>query len=115
MPLIAVGCARDEGVREIARRIGRDPSVVSREIRRNGSQRGYRAPTAQKRAAVRRRPQQRLLERNMVLRQVRAKRMSGSERREEAKLACSSDHRKGVCQFSGPVSHAVVAVSNIHD
>ncbi|WP_206188899.1 helix-turn-helix domain-containing protein [Streptomyces hirsutus] len=31
---IAVGRARDEGVREIARRIGRDPSVVSREIRR---------------------------------------------------------------------------------
>ncbi|MBZ9638352.1 helix-turn-helix domain-containing protein [Streptomyces sp. PSKA30] len=27
----------EEGVRKIARRIGRDPAVVSREIRRNSS------------------------------------------------------------------------------
>jgi IS30 family transposase len=67
---IAVGCARGEGVREIAGRIDRDPSVVCREIRRNASQRGYRATTAQRRAAERRRrPQQRLMERDMVLRQ----------------------------------------------
>ncbi|MFI5987514.1 helix-turn-helix domain-containing protein [Streptomyces sp. NPDC051555] len=67
---IAVGRARGEGVREIAGRIGRDPSVVSREIRRNASQRGYRAMTAGKRAAGRRRrPQRRLLDGNMVLRQ----------------------------------------------
>uniref|UniRef100_UPI003A4C8254 helix-turn-helix domain-containing protein n=1 Tax=Streptomyces TaxID=1883 RepID=UPI003A4C8254 len=43
---IAVGRARSEGVRAIGRRLGRCPSVVSREIGRNSSQRGYRASTA---------------------------------------------------------------------
>lgn len=67
---IAVGRARGEGVRAIARRISRDPSVVSRELERNSSTRGYRASTAHRRAAERRRrPQQRALEGNVVLRQ----------------------------------------------
>lgn len=67
---IAVGRARGEGVRQIARRLGRSPSVVSREIRRNSSQRGYRAATAHRRAADRRRrPQQRALERDLLLRE----------------------------------------------
>ncbi|WP_406467971.1 helix-turn-helix domain-containing protein [Streptomyces hirsutus] len=67
---IAVGRARDEGVREIARRIGRDPSVVSREIRRNSSRRGYRASTADRRAAQRRRrPQRQVLNTDLVLRE----------------------------------------------
>lgn len=40
-----------QGVREIARALGRDPSTISREIRRNRSRRGvYRASTAQQRA-----------------------------------------------------------------
>ncbi|MCE7080317.1 IS30 family transposase [Streptomyces sp. ST2-7A] len=66
---IALGRARNEGVRELARRLDRDPSVISRELGRNSSQRGYRAVAAHKRAAQRRsRPQQRLLEQNMMLR-----------------------------------------------
>ena len=48
---IAILQARDCGVREIARRIGRCPSTVSRELRRNAATRGggleYRATTAQ--------------------------------------------------------------------
>ena len=48
---IALLKAQDHGVREIARRIGRDPSTISRELRRNAatraSQRGYRAVVAQ--------------------------------------------------------------------
>ena len=40
-----------QGVRQIARALGRDPSTISREIRRNRSRRGvYRASTAQQRA-----------------------------------------------------------------
>src|SRR3546814_16756348 len=48
---IALLRARDKGVREIARAIGRDPGTVSRELRRNASTRGgkleYRASVAQ--------------------------------------------------------------------
>ena len=43
--------AQDHGVREIARALGRDPSTISRELRRNAAtragQRGYRAGVAQ--------------------------------------------------------------------
>jgi hypothetical protein len=48
---IAVWRAQDAGVREIARRLGRSPSSISRELRRNASTRtyrlDYRASTAQ--------------------------------------------------------------------
>lgn len=67
---IALGRARREGAREIAWRIGRDASVVSREIRRNTSHRGYRVSTAHRRAAERRRrPQPRLLDTDVLLRE----------------------------------------------
>jgi DNA-binding transcriptional ArsR family regulator len=48
---IALWRAQDLGVREIARRLGRAPSTISRELRRNAATRGgnldYRATTAQ--------------------------------------------------------------------
>jgi hypothetical protein len=48
---IAILNAGDCGVREIARRIGRSPSTISRELRRNAATRSggfeYRATTAQ--------------------------------------------------------------------
>jgi len=48
---IALLVAEKHGVREIARRLGRDPSTISRELRRNAAtragQRGYRAGVAQ--------------------------------------------------------------------
>src|SRR3989304_536576 len=48
---IAILYAQRVGVREIARRLGRSPSTISRELRRNASSRShavvYRATTAQ--------------------------------------------------------------------
>jgi hypothetical protein len=48
---IALLKAQDHRVREIARRVGRDPSTISRELRRNAATRGgrleYRASVAQ--------------------------------------------------------------------
>lgn len=48
---IAMECARGTGIRAIARKLGRSPSTISREIRRNSSTRSgdfdYRATTAQ--------------------------------------------------------------------
>jgi IS30 family transposase len=48
---IALRRARGAGVRELARQLGRSPSTISRELRRNAATRGgrleYRATTAQ--------------------------------------------------------------------
>ena len=41
---IALLHAQECGVREIARRIGRDPGTVSRELRRNAATRGGKPP-----------------------------------------------------------------------
>lgn len=54
---IRVGVERGDSVREIARLLGRSASTISREIRRNGSRRGYVAHVAHRRARERaRRP-----------------------------------------------------------
>ena len=53
---IAVLNSEGLGVREIARRVGRDPSTISRELRRNAATRGgklgYRASVAQWKAQL---------------------------------------------------------------
>jgi IS30 family transposase len=53
---IALLKAQDQGVREIARRLGRDPGTISRELRRNAATRGgkpeYRASVAQWKAEL---------------------------------------------------------------
>jgi IS30 family transposase len=83
---IAVLRAQEHGVREIARRIGRAPSTVSRELRRNAGTRSgtlvYRASTAhwhaQRRAA---RPKPAKLAVNGRLRRYVQDRLSGTIRR----------------------------------
>jgi IS30 family transposase len=79
---IALGCAQSVGVREIARRLGRAASTVSRELRRNAATRSggleYRASTAQwhaERAA--RRPKRAKLTINAALRTYVQDRLAG--------------------------------------
>ncbi|MER6135566.1 IS30 family transposase [Streptomyces sp. NPDC001815] len=79
---IALWRAQDVGVREIARRLGRSPSTVSREVRRNASTRTYhleyRASVAQWHAERRgRRPKTAKLVQNDRLREYVQDRLSG--------------------------------------
>jgi IS30 family transposase len=79
---IALLRAQNVGVREIARRLGRAPSTISRELRRNAATRGgqldYRASTAQWHADRRaRRPKTAKLAANQRLRQYVQDRLAG--------------------------------------
>jgi IS30 family transposase len=79
---IAVLRARGFGVREIARQLGRSPSTISRELRRNAATRGgrieYRATTAQWHADRRaRRPKVAKLAANHALHQYVQDRLAG--------------------------------------
>jgi transposase, IS30 family len=69
---IALGRARGETIRVIARRLGRSPSTVSRELRRNADRDGgYRATTAHARAFERAsRPKPAKLATNVRLRAI---------------------------------------------
>ena len=88
---IAVLKARGAGVREIARELGRDPSTVSRELRRNAATRGgkldYRASVAQWKAELlARRPKTAKLAENERLREYVQERLSGQVRRLDGTL-----------------------------
>ncbi|MEV0993341.1 IS30 family transposase [Streptomyces sp. NPDC049949] len=79
---IAMWHAQQAGVREIARRLGRSPSTISRELRRNASTRtytlDYRASTAQWHAERRaRRPKEAKLTGSHRLRDYVQARLSG--------------------------------------
>ena len=83
---IALLRARGAGVREIARQLGRSPSTISRELRRNAAKRGggleYRATTAQWHADMRaRRPKPAKLAVNPKLRRYVQDRLSGAVQR----------------------------------
>ncbi len=83
---IALLRAQKLGVREIARRIGRSPSTISRELRRNAATRSgsltYRASTAQWHADRRgRRPKPAKLATNPELRRYVQDRLSGAVQR----------------------------------
>src|ERR671930_1797803 len=79
---VAILRAQDVGVREAARRLGRSPSTVSRELRRNAATRGgrleYRATTAQWHADRRaERPKVAKLAANQRLRDYVQQRLAG--------------------------------------
>jgi IS30 family transposase len=80
---IALLRAGGAGVREVARRLGRSPSTISRELRRNAATRGgrleYRATTAQWHADRRaRRPKAAKLATNEPLRRYVQERLAGT-------------------------------------
>lgn len=80
---LALARARGEGVREIARRLGRAPSTISRELRRNAATRSggfeYRAMTAQWHAdRSARRPKPAKLQTNAKLREYVQDRLAGN-------------------------------------
>jgi IS30 family transposase len=83
---IAILRAQDVGVRETARQLGRSPSTISRELRRNAATRGgrleYRATTAQRHADRRaERPKVAKLAANQRLRDYVQQRLAGEIRR----------------------------------
>jgi IS30 family transposase len=83
---IAIWKAQGAGVRQIARRLGRDPSTVSRELRRNAATRcgklDYRASVAQWKAElIAQRPKTAKLVENDRLREYVQERLSGQVRR----------------------------------
>ncbi len=109
---IAVGLAAREGVRSIARRLGRSPSTVSREVRRNCPDNGhggllrdrYRATAAQARADRRaRRPKTSKLVAHPPLREFVQARLGGAERWSPEQIArrlrvdFPDDERMRVC------------------
>ena len=79
---IALLRAKDKGVREIARQLGRDPGTISRELRRNAATRGgkreYRASVAQWKADMAgRRPKTAKLVANRALHSYVQERLAG--------------------------------------
>ena len=98
---IAVLKAQHVGVREIARRLGRAPSTISRELRRNAATRGgkldYRASVAQWKAElVAPRPKSAKLVINPRLREYVQLRLAGQVRRKRFSRTFSSVTRPPV-------------------
>jgi IS30 family transposase len=88
---IAILRAQGHGPREIGRRIGRDASTISRELRRNAATRatnpGYRATTAQWKAEIAaRRPKEAKLVTNPRLRAYVQDRLAGNVRRPDGPI-----------------------------
>jgi transposase-like protein len=95
---IAILRARDCGVCEIARQLGRAPSTISRELHRNAATRGgdldYRATTAQWHADRRgRRPKVAKLAANDALRQYVQDRLSGKVATPDGRVLAGPDTR----------------------
>jgi IS30 family transposase len=75
---ISRGIVADESARAMARKLGRSPSTVAREVRRNGGYDRYRASSADETAWVRaRRPKRCKLADNPQLRETVARKLRG--------------------------------------
>lgn len=70
---IALGVQQKQSIRAIARALGRSPSTISREIRRNAGGQGYVSRFAQQRCSIRRyysRPQPKLVRQGVLFSRV---------------------------------------------
>ena len=95
---IAILRARENGVRQIARSLGRSPSTISRELRRNAATRSgtleYRATTAQWHAERRaKRPRTAKLAANDDLRQYVQDRLAGEVERPDGSAVAGPEVR----------------------
>jgi IS30 family transposase len=96
---IALLRAKQVGVREIARRIGRDPGTVSRELRRNAATRSgkleYRPLVAQWKAQqTAKRPKSAKFVTNDRLREYVQERLAGNVRRQDGSIAVGPEPPK---------------------
>ncbi|GAA1491600.1 IS30 family transposase [Brachybacterium sacelli] len=93
---IAILRAQDVGVREIARRLDRDPATISRELRRNAATRGgrleYRASVAQWKAELMaRRPKPAKLVVNLLLHDYVQERLDGRVHRPDGTIVAGPE------------------------
>jgi IS30 family transposase len=107
---ISRGIAQDQPGVVIAARIGRDPSVVSREIARHGGRDRYRASRASRAAARdRRRPKTRKLDADPVLRvAVLARLRAGWSPDQIAGRLRREQPAEQAGRVAGPVSHEAI-------
>ena len=110
---IALLKAQDLGVREIARRVGRSPSTISRELRRNAATRSgylaYRASIAQWKAELMaRRPKAAKLAANAVLREYVADRLAGMIRLPDGSLSLGTSRSAMEGPQQGPPARSAM-------
>ena len=105
---ISRGIAVGRSIRQIAQGLGRAPSTVSREIRRNGGSQAYRANRADRRARERRGVAPQALSFGAVQRATMAR---GAEAR--AAMVAAADLRLAEAGVPNPPRHADISRSDL--
>jgi IS30 family transposase len=102
---IVIGIARNDSGRVIAAAIGRDPSVVNREIARNGGRAKYSAVRAQRRTdQMRSRPKTSKLESDPVL----AAHVDERLRAKDSPMTISIELARGTRGLTASISHETI-------
>lgn len=102
---IRVGISAGDSGRQIAARLGRDPSVVNREIVRNGGRERYRAVAAHRRAdRMRSRPKPSKLEADPRLAGYVAERLGAKD----SPVTISIELARGIHGVTARISHETI-------